>query len=392
MTMIEKCRISLTGPGSHLLVRRPGVGSLHVGPPGSGADLHVDPAARIDWSVFDALTTPAGDPWPRYLTYTGDDDAVLAWTRERPAEGLRVAPLRDADWDASGSRIRELSLVSHGPRIRIRLPAPSVLRHLTLHGDPARFTIVAHPDGLPASVALVLPDAPTADRMPAPASGAGGARALPPLPALAGVTALTVIGGPLDRPLDCRSLGRFPALHSLDLRGALAHPEALARLPLAALELRYVPDLAGLPPLDTWPALTRLIAWNIDEAGGRQLRRQLRALPAGRLSDHSGVSRLRSRRWFVEEYGLPFSGWPARAARPATKAFRTAAAAAAAATGLAEAERAITGFVGAVNALPGIETGERDDAATAVALLAALAGVPVAEQQALTWFDAARDF
>lgn len=42
--------IDLTGPRSHTLVIRPGVGSLSIGPPrlGKKADLHVEPDARID--------------------------------------------------------------------------------------------------------------------------------------------------------------------------------------------------------------------------------------------------------------------------------------------------------------------------------------------------------
>ncbi|MFI7544424.1 hypothetical protein [Actinoplanes sp. NPDC049599] len=392
MSMIEKQRISLTGPDSHLLVRKPGVGSLHVGPAGQPADLHVDPAAPVDWSVFDELTTPAGGRWPRYLSYTGDDTSIFDWTRDRPTEGLRVEPLRDADWDASGSQLHELSVISNGPRVRVRLPAPSVLRHLALHGDPARFEVVAHPDGLPRSVTLVLPSRPTADRMPAPASGAGGSRALPPLPALAGVTALAVYSGPADLPVDCRSLGQFAALRSLELRGAIAYPQALAAFPLQALELRFVPDLEGLPALAGWPALTRFIGWNIDQAGGKRLRGQLRALPPEQLSDYSTVAKLRSRRWFVEEYGLPFAAWPAPTAKAATRAFKTAAAAAAGAGDRGGVERAVTGFVGAVNDLPGIETTEREDAATAVLLLAALAAVPVTDEQALAWYEATRDF
>ncbi|MBE1443857.1 hypothetical protein GGC63_003311 [Paenibacillus sp. OAS669] len=45
--------IDLTGPGS-----------LSVGPSqlGKKADLHVAPDAKIDWTVFDAFSTPAGSP------------------------------------------------------------------------------------------------------------------------------------------------------------------------------------------------------------------------------------------------------------------------------------------------------------------------------------------
>nr|WP_286176944.1 hypothetical protein [Lysinibacillus sp. SDF0063] len=56
--------IDLTGPGSHTLVRQNGVGTLSVGPSqlGKKADLHVAPDAKIDWTVFDAFSTPAGSP------------------------------------------------------------------------------------------------------------------------------------------------------------------------------------------------------------------------------------------------------------------------------------------------------------------------------------------
>jgi hypothetical protein len=63
-----------------------------------------------------------------------------------------------------------------------------------------------------------------------------------------------------------------------------------------------------------------------------------------------------------------------------------------AARDLGAVEQAVTGFVAAVNDLPGIETTEREDAATAVVLLAALAAVPVTEKQAMAWYEATRDF
>nr|WP_225445548.1 hypothetical protein [Paenibacillus arenosi] len=56
--------IDLTGPRSHILVTRPGVGSLSIGPShlGKKVDLHVPSDVRINWSVFDAFATPAGSP------------------------------------------------------------------------------------------------------------------------------------------------------------------------------------------------------------------------------------------------------------------------------------------------------------------------------------------
>ena len=101
--------IDLTGPGSHILVIRRGVGSLSIGPPelGNKADLHVAPDEPIHWSVFDPFATPAGSPWPRHLTYTGNDSGFLEWAQKRPIEQMNWRPLLSADveLDASLSRM-----------------------------------------------------------------------------------------------------------------------------------------------------------------------------------------------------------------------------------------------------------------------------------------------
>ena len=61
------------------------------------------------------------------------------------------------------------------------------------------------------------------------------------------------------------------------LWGRFADWDALLRLPhLQALEIRFTPDLQGLPPLDSWPLLDRFIAYNVDEAAGK-LRAQMKA-------------------------------------------------------------------------------------------------------------------
>ena len=62
------------------------------------------------------------------------------------------------------------------------------------------------------------------------------------------------------------------------LWGRFADWDALLRLPhLRALEIRFTPDLQGLPPLDSWPLLDRFIAYNVDEAAGKRLRAQMKA-------------------------------------------------------------------------------------------------------------------
>ncbi len=156
-----------------------------------------------------------------------------------------------------------------------------------------------------------------------------------------------------------------------------------------SLAVRYVPDLSGLPDPTAWPRLTSLIAWNVDEVVGRRLREQVKALG---LSGHVSVSKLRSPRWFAEEYGLPFSGWTTTQAAAATKAFRSASKKLAAASTEADAKAAIVAFVEVINDLEGIATAEREDAWLAVDLLAKLSAVPVSGEQIDDWFDEAREF
>jgi hypothetical protein len=212
------------------------------------------------------------------------------------------------------------------------------------------------------------------------ADPAAGPVALPVFPALAAARSVDVTVGPLRQPFDCASLLQFPGVRRLALHGRLTNLPALAGLRhLTGLQLRFSPDLAELPTLTTWPRLEHVIAWNVDAVAGRRLRGQLR--PEFR---DSSVSKLRTAQWFATEYGLPFAAWPSRPARAATRAYRAAEEAIAAGDDL---ETAVREFVRAVNKLPGIETGEREDAAQAVAQLAGEHA-----EAARGWFDTERDF
>ncbi|MBM2621965.1 hypothetical protein JIG36_41335 [Actinoplanes sp. LDG1-06] len=367
-------RISLTGPGSHELVRKPGVGSCSIGPYG---DLEVAPDEHVDWTVFDQFTTPAGSPWPRWIDYEGDDTGWITWAARRPIEGFTWTPYAAHDLDASGADIHGLAVVLRRARLSLTLPAG----RFTLGGDLGLFTprlapgaecppLSLHPD------TMVAPDRPYA---------------LPPLPTLAGATSLAVSVPPLRQPFDCASLLQFPGLTRVELSGSLVGLEALTELKgLTALQLRYAPELPGLAPLDTWPRLTHLIAWNVGEADGKRLRAQLRG--TDREWRNSSVSKVRKPEWFTTEYGLPFAGWPSRSARAAVKAFRTAEAAILGATTPAQVEAAVRGFVAAINRLSRIETTEREDAAVAVGLLTAATPLGDLSKAAAAWFDDARDF
>lgn len=358
--------ISLTGPGSHRLTIAPGVGSCSIG--GPHADLPVAPGDRIDWTVFDRFSTPAGSAWPRWIRYEGDDTGWAAWSRHRPIEGFTWAPFAEHDVDAGEADIHGLGVRVGSAPLRLVLPAGT---RFAAAGDLTRFTPVLAPGA----------ECPSLDFQPARG-------VLPVFPALSGATSVGVSVRPLREPFDCASLLQFSRLGSLQLAGSLTNLEALAELRgLTGLQLRYVPDLTGLPPLTSWPGLSHLIAWNVDDREGRRLRTELRRDP--REWRDSSVSRLRTAEWFATEYRLPFSAWPSKSGRAAVKAFRTAESAIAAAGTEPETETAIREFVAAINRLPRIETTEREDAQAAVALL--VAATPYGDA-ANRWFDDARDF
>ncbi|MFC4045907.1 hypothetical protein ACFO1B_46475 [Dactylosporangium siamense] len=376
--------LSLTGPDSHRLVRSPGVGSVVIGPAADGSrrpDLVVAADDAIDWTVFDGLTVPAGYPWPRIIVYEGDDTGFFDWARRRPIGTFEWRPSSAHVVDATGANINRLWIGLRTAPLHLTVPS---MPHgvLTVNGDLSLLTAVLADGGACPAVDFQPDTLPAADAVPL---------RLPDLPAFAGAQHVTVTVRPLRQAFDCASLLQFPDTRHLSLGGQLVNVAALAQLRhLRGLQLRFCPDLTGLPALDSWPELTHLIAFNVEEATGKRLRGELRR--PGREWERSGVSQLRRPEWFATEYGLPFSGWPAAKAKKATTAYRTAQRAIATATGPDGVEAAIRAFVAVVNAMPGIETTEREDAGDAVAQLAEDTPFGDLTEDAQDWFDDARDF
>ncbi|MEK3880796.1 hypothetical protein [Paenibacillus sp. FSL M7-0420] len=382
--------IDLTGPGSHTLVRKAGVGSLSIGPRESKPPAEVLVAAdeRINWSVFEPFATPAGSPWPRYISYTGGDTGFLEWAEQRPIENISWTPVLPEAASLDGSRADIYTLgIKLGPLVNgeLSLVLPEKLYNLSLSGDLTRISASGH---LPTTLALI----PDTSRRKSDAP-----YRLPELGELQGVTNLTLNSPPLGQPISLDGLERFPNLESLSLWGSFCDLEALARLTgLTSLELRFMPELDGLPSLDTWPLLDRFIAFNVEEAGGKRLRQQMKARAKVRPWDeYASVSQLRKPEWWASEYGRPFSAWPKRLAKLANEAYDAAQAALAEARSLEEAEAAITAFTLRFNSLMGIETTEREDLGEAVWQLSQSEhqiGQPITEEAAQGWFDAARDY
>ncbi|OMF96922.1 hypothetical protein [Paenibacillus sp. FSL R7-0337] len=382
--------LDLTGPGSHTLDRKPGMGSLSIGPRESKPPAEVLVAAdeRMNWSVFEPFATPAGSPWPRYLSYTGGDAGFLEWAERRPIETISWTPVLPEGASLDGSRADIYTLgIKLGPLAngQLSLVLPDKLYNLSLSGDLTRFSASGH---LPTTLALV----PNMSRRRSDAP-----YRLPDLGELQGVTHLTLNSPPLGQPISLDGLEQFPNLESLSLWGSFCDLDALARLMgLTSLELRFMPELEGLPSLDTWPLLDRFIAYNVEEAVGKRLRQQMKARAKVRpWDDYASISQLRKPEWWQSEYGRPFSAWPKRLAKLANEAYDTAQSAIAEARNLEEAEAAITAFTLRFNSLKGIETTEREDLGEAVWQLSQSEhqiGQPITEEVAQGWFDAARDY
>jgi hypothetical protein len=381
--------IDLTGPLSHTLVIKPGVGSLSIGPSqlGKKADLHVSPDTHIDWTVFDVFATPAGSPWPRFLHYTGSDQSFFDWAQKRPIEEMTWTPILSADTvaDATQSNLYGLhiELDQSGRSLSLRLPK----RHfrLSVSGDLSRFSATGD---MPSSLTLAPRTGRRRNDTPF---------LLPDMGELHKVTSLTLQNTPLGQPISLECLNRFPNLTSLSLWGNFCDLDLMAyHTQLTNLELRFMPDLGGLPTLNVWPLLNRFIAYNVEEIAGKRLKQQMKTRAVTRpWTDHASVSQLRKAEWWTTEFSRPFSSWPKRLAKLANEAYNVAQATLSKARSFAEAEAAITAFTVRFNNLKGIETTEREDLGEAVWQLSQsdhLIGQPIAEEMAQQWFDAAREY
>lgn len=389
LTTDGRFTIDLTGPRSHTLVRQLGVGSLSIGPAelGKKADLHVPADASINWHVFDNFATPSGSPWPRFLYYKGRDARFFAWAQQRPIERMGWAPVISADTevDARQSIISQLQINLEASSAQLSMQLPIADFSLAISGDPARFTATGN---MPARLTL----SPRTGRR-----SSDPPYRMPDLRQWKQVTHLTLSNEPMGQPISLACLNDFPNLASLSLWGNFSELEQLAgHVQLTNLELRFMPDLAGLPGLDTWPLLDRFIAYNVEENVGKRLRQQMRARAKKRpWSEHASVSQLRKPEWWAAEYGRPFASWPKRLAKQANEAYNAAQTALAEARTLAEAEAAITAFTVCFNGVKGIETSEREDLGEAVWQLsqsAPLISYPIPDELAQGWYDAARNY
>ena len=377
-----KFTLSLTGKDSHKVNITPGQGSFSIAPKtfGEKADAYVDADTPIQWEVFNDFKVPAGGNWPRAIDYVGNDTRFIEWTEQREMESFDWRLMAPATVDFSKAKIEYLSVDNNDYPLDIKL-GNEWLRGLSLQGNPHKITLEMAVPLKSISFAL---NTEKKDSTPV---------FLPEFEALKDITTInisTAIGG---QPFDCGSLLQFKKLKAVRLYGNMCNMEALGKLDLSCIEVRYCPDMGGLPPLNTWKDLNYCIFWNVEEERGKLLRKELKELSKTReMNEYASVSNLHPKSWFVTEFNIPFASWEGKNGREALKAYKTTLKAIKKAKKEKEVKDLLEALIAVINSLPNIETTEREDTYEAVCQLAEVAPFEIDEEKVQLWFDEARDF
>jgi len=382
--------ISLTGPDSHKLVIPPGQGSLSIGTKGISKgkyDIWVEPGEAISWDAFNGLYTgygrehkeslPYGD-WPRWIYYSGDDTGFIPWSFKRKIEEFHWTPHTDRSVNFAGANIVRLSI--HTEDGKIRFSTGEGITCLTLSGILENFTV---------EECAQIPHLTFCPNYPKRCAS----YKLPVFPKLAQAASVEIGYSPGKAPFDCASLLQFSGLEALSLYGSMTNLSALADLQtLTSLSLRYLPDLQGMPSLSCWDNLKSFIGYNIEEAAGKSLRSELNQMKKRNAMDYSSVTKLRSKGWFVTEYGLPFSDWEEKNEKNASKAYKSCLNKIKKSETEGEIHEAVVKFIQKINGMDGIETSEREDVSIAVRQLAECSPLEIPAETWELWFDEERDF
>lgn len=382
--------ISLTGENSHKISIPRGQGSFSIGTRGISEgkyDVRVEKDSVINWNAFNEFyiggdqkrkaQAPYGD-WPRWFYYSGSDTGFIEWSFKRKIEEFHWAPGTDAAVDFTNADICRLYIHTKDNKIQI-LTGERIL-FLTLSGTLENFDIK---EGVKIPCLTFCPDCLKETT----------SYQLPVYKALAQATSVHINNTPAGAAFDCAGLLQFQNLRSLDLNGNMTNLGVLAELKnLESIGLRYIPDLQGMPKLESWHALKSFIGYNIEENAGKTLRTELNKLKKEKIRGYSSVTKLRKRIWFDTEYGIPFSDWEEKNAAKATKAYKSCYNKIKKSETEEEVHGAIIEFVEKINRLKDIETTEREDVGTAISLLAENSSLEIAPEKWRLWFDEARDF
>ncbi len=381
--------LSLTGKNSHKITLPLGQGSLSIGTVGMNPkkfDLLVEEDKPINWDVFNTFYIPANEhlkdeipygDWPRWFYYYGNDIGFANWTRKRKTELFSWVPQKSVSIDLSKSQISALSVHSLGHQIDINLDngVDSSCQELNLSGDLSTINITKCRKlyGFSLSLNDNITD-------------------IPDFPAIKEVCSLSIYANVIGEPFDCKNLLPFTDVESISLSGNMIGLEHLFEFKnLKHINLRQMPNLKNIPELKNWEKLKSLIAVDIEEECGKELRKELRALKKEREMDYSTVSGLRNAIWYTTEYGIPFTSWQ-KNEKKAVKKYKDTAKLLKKANTIGEVKTIIVNFTEFFNNFDNIETIEREDIGEAVFQLIEIPKIQIDRKQANEWFDSVRDY
>lgn len=371
--------LSLTKENSHKVKITAGQGRFSIGTKGvttSKCDALVERGDTINWSVFNEFQVPAGGNWPRVMEYHGDDTSFIQWSATREMEQLDWVPLDCIEADFSTADIGRLVITIDNP---IRIILGKGVKAVFFIGNINNLVLENYEylEALSFSFAnyttspLRLQTFKTTTH-------------------IKDISIYTKVKG---QPFDCNSLSQFTNLTAISLSGNVCNLGELKQFEdLESLELRYMPNLEGIPTLASWSKLNYFIGWNIEEKGGKELKKQLTVLEKEKSFRYASVSNLKKSEWFITEFGIPFGSWIGKNNKVAVKAYKEALKTIKKAKTKEEIKEAIKILVEIINDLPNIETIEREDTGDAVMQLVSMGTISIDEEEASKWFDEYRDF
>ena len=371
--------LSLTAEKSHKVKVTAGQGRFAIGTKGvtaSKCDALVEVGDKINWEVFNDFQVPAGGNWPRVMQYHGDDTSFIQWSATRVMEQLDWTPLDCAEADFSTADIGQLVVVIDKP---IRLILGEGVKEVFFRGNINNLVLenYEHLEALSFSFAN---DTTSPLRLQTFKTTAH----------IKDVSIHTKVNG---EPFDCSSLAQFTNLTAVALSGNVSNLGELKQFEsLESLELRYVPNLEGIPALASWAKLNYFIGWNIEEKGGKELKKQLAALELEKTFKYASVTNLKKLEWFITEFSIPFSSWQSKNSKVAVKGYKEALKAIKKGKTKDDIKEAIKTLIAVINTLPNIETEEREDTGDAVMQLLSFSPIKIEEEEASKWFDEYRDF
>lgn len=386
----SEIEISLTGKKSYKIFIEGGQGSFSIGATEVSThqyDVFVNKNDTINWESLNGYYSLAGwetrnqypyGNWPRFFYYSGNDIGFINWSCKRAIEEFTWVPQKDMKVDLTNAQISSLYLES--TKYKVEMALGEKINQLNLCGNIENYVI---------KKCIKVPKLcfnPWYDNQCL-------SYQLPIFKALREATEIQVRVTALSSPFDCKSLLQFPNLENVYLIGNMTNLYVLKQLRnIKKLGIWDIPNLTGMPNLSSWENLIWFVATNIEENGGKILKKELSNLKKIKKFEFASIYKLRNSLWFETESEFPFTLWENVNERKATSAYKICMKNIKKVTTELEMKNVITDFIEKINRLENIESTERDDVYSALSMLMKNTPIKIEKEVWENWFDEVRTF